>query len=54
MKAYIQRVLLAPWPLLGSCGFWNPDPAERLAFSLEKNAKELRESGESIVWAELK
>lgn len=44
----MQRVLLAPWLLLVcSCGFWNPDPAERLAFSLEKHAKELRESGES-------
>ena len=27
-----------------SCGLWNPDPAERLAYSIERNAKDLRES----------
>ena len=46
MKTYLKSVLLVPWLCLVSCGFWNPDPAERLAYSLERNAKELRKSGE--------
>ena len=33
---------------LTSCGFWNPDPAEKLADSLERNAKQLRESGQHM------
>ena len=32
---------------LGSCGFWNPDPAERLGLRMAREARELERSGEA-------
>jgi len=33
--------LVAVSPLVSSCGFWNPDPAERLAYRIEREARGL-------------
>lgn len=33
--------------LMTSCGFWNPDPAERLAYAIERNTSHLGKSGQA-------
>lgn len=43
-QAHILSALVAFSCCLASCGSWNPDPAERLAYLLERNARDLKES----------
>ena len=44
--AALLALLVIP-ACLGSCGFWNPDPAERLGLRMAREARELERSGEA-------